>query len=68
MVMVNEFNSVESTKMDNNKIKGSVGDRINLMLTTVAFNFKKWARELMIFFWQIFIALFIANKKYERAF
>ncbi len=51
-----------------NYLKGSIGDSINLMLAAAAFNFKKWMRELLDFLGPVFIALIMANKKYEMAF
>ncbi len=33
-----------------NYLKGTVGDSINLMLAAAAFNFKKWMREVHLFF------------------
>lgn len=38
-----------------NYLKGTVGDSINLMLAAAAFNFKKWMREIHLFFTVLFI-------------
>ena len=49
-----------------NFLKGSVGDSINLMLAAAAFNFKKWMREVQLFFAAIFIALILKNNHLKQ--
>jgi IS5 family transposase len=44
-----------------NYLKGTVGDSINLMLAAAAFNFKKWMREVHLFFAAIIINVIFKN-------
>ena len=49
-----------------NYLKGTVGDSINLMLAAAAFNFKKWMREVQLFFIEIFINVIFKNNDLRR--
>ncbi len=47
-----------------NYLRGSIGDKINLMLAAAAFNFKKWMREAVGFLFALFVLLW--NEQYEK--
>lgn len=41
-------------RMETNFYQGTFGDHINPLLAAAAFNFRKWMREAVIFFWTFF--------------
>ena len=49
-------------RLARNFLKGQMGDQINLMMAAAAFNFKKWMREMQIFFFSFLFSLLKENK------